>query len=96
MSLQAGAFVISYFEHRFPVDPRSYDVILAPPPRRTGETRWQRLIPPLLEYQSILTAVGHLPPHSETDPAKVAERHREKEVIKRRLLALAEATPPVR
>ena len=51
---------------------------------------------PLAEYQSILTAIGHLPPRSETDPEKVAERQREKEVIKRRLAALTEEYPAVR
>ena len=33
------------------------------------------------------------PPRTETDPAQVAERNREKEVIKRRLAALADASP---
>ena len=49
----------------------------------------------LAEYDSILTAIRHLPPRSETDPARVAERQREKEVIKRRLAALTEAHPAV-
>ena len=52
--------------------------------------------PALHEYQSILTAVGHLPPHSTTEPARIAERQREKEVIKRRLAALVRESPPVR
>ena len=50
---------------------------------------------PLAEYDSILTAIKHLPPRSDTDPAKVAERQREKEVIKRRLATLTEAHPQV-
>ena len=39
----------------------------------------------LLELESILTALSHLAPREETDVAKVRERQREKEVIKRRL-----------
>ena len=50
----------------------------------------------LAEYESILTAVRNMPLRSETDPARVAERQREKEVIKRRLATLTEANPSVR
>jgi len=51
---------------------------------------------PLAEYDSILTAIRHLPPSNATDPDRVAERQREKEVIKRRLAALTDAYPLVR
>ncbi len=47
------------------------------------------------EFQSIITSIGYLPPRTETDPARLLERQREKEVIKRRLLALCEASEPV-
>src|SRR5207253_9305380 len=50
----------------------------------------------LIEYQSILTAIRNLPESTETDPEKVAERQREKEVIKRRLAALAAESEPAR
>jgi (1->4)-alpha-D-glucan 1-alpha-D-glucosylmutase len=91
----AGAFALGYFEHRFPVEPRSYELILG---CRLEELA-QRLPaedPALIEYQSILTAVRNLPPPTETDPARVAERQREKEVIKRRLAALTQDSAPVR
>ncbi|MBL8800288.1 MAG: malto-oligosyltrehalose synthase, partial [Planctomycetia bacterium] len=83
----AGAFTIHYFDHRFPVAPRSYWLILS---QRLDEL--EKLLEPgaaaLLEYQSILTALKNLPARTETDPARLAERQREKEVIKRRLAAL--------
>ena len=37
------------------------------------------------ELQSILTALDYLPKRTETDPKRIAERGREKEIIKRRL-----------
>jgi (1->4)-alpha-D-glucan 1-alpha-D-glucosylmutase len=91
----AGAFTINYFEHRFPVSPCSYGRILS---YRLGELEQAlgKTAEPFIEYQSILTAIGHLPPSFVTDPVQVAERHREKEVIKRRLAALTEASAPVR
>jgi (1->4)-alpha-D-glucan 1-alpha-D-glucosylmutase len=90
----AGAFTVCYFEHRFPVDPGSYGTVLGQRPDELAQ-RLGADSPAFLEYQSILTAVGHLPRRSDTDPAKVAERQREKEVIKRRLAALAQESAPV-
>lgn len=95
LSFEAGAFVVSYFDHRFPVAPCSYALILEHRlpylEQAVGATAL-----PFLEFQSILTSVKHLPPRTETDPARRAERMREKEVIKRRLAALTETNAEVR
>jgi (1->4)-alpha-D-glucan 1-alpha-D-glucosylmutase len=48
------------------------------------------------EYLSILTALDNLPPYTERDPARIAERQREKEVARERLARLVEASPAVR
>jgi len=29
------------------------------------------------DFQSLVTALTHLPPHTEADPRRLAERHRE-------------------
>src|SRR5262249_47985870 len=95
LELAGGAVFIYYFEHRFPVAPRTAERILA---HRLEELE-RRLgpeDPALLEYQSILTAVRHLPSRHETDPARLAERMREKEVIKRRLATLTQDSATVR
>src|SRR5438132_13266596 len=52
--------------------------------------------PPLIEYQSILTAISHLPRRSENDPARVAERQRASAGIKRRLAKLTEENATLR
>jgi (1->4)-alpha-D-glucan 1-alpha-D-glucosylmutase len=87
-----GTFFIQYLEHHFPIDPRTYEIVLCHPLEDM-----QRLLPTedpaLAEYQSIITAVRHLPSQSECSPDKIAERQREKEVIKRRLQALLQDTP---
>src|SRR5205823_10448440 len=89
------AFAIHCFEHCLPVAPQSYAFILEQ--RREALSTFLGEAPePLAEYDSILTAIRNLPLRSETDPAKVAESQREKEVIKRRLAALTEANPSVR
>ena len=48
------------------------------------------------ELRSVLTALRYLPSRTDASPEQVAERHREKEVIKRRLAALCAASPHVR
>jgi (1->4)-alpha-D-glucan 1-alpha-D-glucosylmutase len=47
------------------------------------------------ELQSILTASRNLPSRSSRDPDDITTRLREKEVVKRRLAALADASPAV-
>lgn len=94
LAYRDGAFVIEYWERHFPVDPATYDTIL--------EACLGHLTPLLpadeeqvLELQSIATAARNLPPHGETEPARVLERRREKEIVKRRLHALGLLSPEV-
>src|SRR5205814_707013 len=91
---EAGAFSVHYYEHRFPLAPGTYERVLG---RRLEELEKTlgKDAEAFIEYQSILTAVGHLPPRNTTDPQKVAERQREKEVIKRRLATLTDNSPEV-
>lgn len=95
LSFEDGAFFIRYYEHLLPVAPGTYSRILAYPLEDLeGATDLDQ--EHLQEYQSILTAIGYLPRRTETDPERVAERSREKEVIKRRLAALYQDSPIVR
>ena len=45
------------------------------------------------ELESIITALSHLADNTETDDAKIRERQREKEIVKKRLATLAAASP---
>ena len=90
-----GAFSIHYFDRRFPVAPHGYGKVLGHRPDEL-EPALGAESPNLIEYQSILTAVRNLPDRTETDPDKVAERRREKEVVKRRLAELAGRSEPAR
>ncbi len=95
LGYENGAFSLHYYDHRFPVAPRTYEQILGHRVEELEQTLGADS-PDLMEFQSILTAIRHLPGPAETDPAKVAERQREKEVIKRRLAALEEKSAAVR
>jgi (1->4)-alpha-D-glucan 1-alpha-D-glucosylmutase len=92
---EEGAFAIAYHDRRFPLAPRSYAHVLE---HRLDEL--ERALgaesPALVEYQRILSRIRSLPHRTEVGPARVAERAREKEGVKRRLATLAGEQPMVR
>jgi (1->4)-alpha-D-glucan 1-alpha-D-glucosylmutase len=92
---ETGAFFITYYDRRFPAAPRTATAILEPACERVS-TILDADDPHLVELESIITALHHLPPRTETDPEKIRVRQREKEVAKRRLAALTEASDTVR
>ena len=94
LAYEAGAFSLWYYQHRLPVAPCTYPAILEQAHAALacalseGHERLQ-------ELSSVLTALRYLPPRTDRSPDKVAERDREKEVIKRRLAALTAAEAEV-
>jgi glycogen debranching enzyme GlgX/malto-oligosyltrehalose synthase len=89
---EEGAFVVRYFESRYPTSPRSYRAILEPALARLTLTRSD---PNAEELESIVSSIRNLPPASTTATEERAARARESEVMKRRLAALFRASPEV-
>jgi (1->4)-alpha-D-glucan 1-alpha-D-glucosylmutase len=89
-----GAFHARCYDDVFPIAPGTYGRIL-----RIGQEALLRELgedsPDAIEFLSVLTAIRHLPGRQVQDPEQLAERHREKEVIKRRLAALTARAPLV-
>jgi (1->4)-alpha-D-glucan 1-alpha-D-glucosylmutase len=89
-----GEFDIWYREHRFPIDPKEYPRVL-----QQCETRETELLgeqnADLLEFQSLITAFGHLPGRKETRSDRIAERNRDKEIHKRRLAEVCARSPEI-
>lgn len=92
LAFAEGAFSVSYHDNKFPVLPDSYVHILQHHIEDL-ENRMSKDNPDLVELLSIVSALKHLPPCSETDPKRVAERYREKELIKKRLFTLYHDCP---
>jgi (1->4)-alpha-D-glucan 1-alpha-D-glucosylmutase len=82
-----GGFALRYHEHRCPIDPREYPRILARVPALLdpGAVPTQAVA----NFESLVAALGHLPPRDAADAAARAERQRDKEVHKGRLAQLA-------
>ncbi|HYQ91893.1 MAG TPA: malto-oligosyltrehalose synthase, partial [Candidatus Competibacteraceae bacterium] len=91
---QAGAFSVQYYDHRFPIDPREYPVLLSDRIDQLA-TRLGTDNPLFLEYQSLLTGFGHLPARTALTPEAIAERARDKEIHKRHLVDLCARSPDI-
>ncbi|GJL51777.1 MAG: maltooligosyl trehalose synthase [Nitrospirales bacterium] len=89
LSYSDGRFFFQYYDHQFPIDPSTWTLILT----FRQDDLAQQLNPDdahLQEFQSIITALSHLPSRNEHDQERIAERYREKEVIQRRLSSLCQ------
>lgn len=84
ITYRQGAFFANYYETWLPIAPRSYTQILEPLLPEM-EAAFGEHHPHVLELESIITAIGHLPRRDETAPERIRERQREKEIIKRRI-----------
>jgi (1->4)-alpha-D-glucan 1-alpha-D-glucosylmutase len=87
-----GRLFLRYFDHEFPIAPGTYRHVLEIALAQLGEYKEEDFY---AELQSILTALEYLPRRTEMDPERIAERTREKEIIKRRLERRSEEAPLV-
>ncbi len=91
-----GAFFVEYFDDWLPIAPDTFGRILA-----DGLDAWIASHPGEVpdadadELRSIVTAADNLPPRASRDAEAIGVRAREKEVVKRRLAALAERSAPL-
>ena len=87
-----GRFFLRYFDHEFPIAPGTYRHLLEIALDQLREHKEEDFY---AELQSIFTALEYLPRRNETDPERIAERSREKEIIKKRLERRSEEAPQV-
>ena len=95
LELSEGAFFVRHAGARLPISPDTYPQILSHRLDGLGE-RLGAEHAGLRELRSILTALEHLPGRTETDRARVEERYREKEIVKRRLAELLKESGEIR
>ncbi len=90
-----GSLWIYYRDHRLPLHPRSYGLVLG---RHEPEFRgpFEGDDDDVAEFLSIRDSARHLPMRDELEPEKIEELRREKEVIKRRLARLCAASSRIR
>ncbi|MDF2458618.1 MAG: treY [Nitrospira sp.] len=89
-----GAFFVCYYDHNLPLASKTWTQILSHRLDLLVADGEQAM--PVLELQSILTALKNLPGAGERDPERITEHYREKEIVKKRLAALVESSPIIR
>src|SRR5438128_8378914 len=89
---EEGAFYLEYGNQKLPLAPGTYRFVLEIALQNLAEYQGEEFY---AEFQSILTALEYLPRRTETDPEKIAERAREKEIVKRRLERRCQEAPQV-
>ena len=89
---EEGTFYLLYGERSLPIAPGTYRYVLEIALQNLTEYKDEGFY---AEVQSILTALEYLPKRTETDLKRVAERIREKEIIKRRLERRCAEAPQV-
>ncbi len=89
---EEGAFYLEFGNQKLPIAPGTYRFILELALENLAEYKDEEFY---AEFQSILTALEYLPRRTETDPEKIAERAREKEIVKRRLERRCQEAPQV-
>src|SRR5438067_5962988 len=93
LTYREGAFVVCYYEETLPIATDTYGLIL-----QADLDRWlqEHAGGDADELLSILTAARNLPPRTAREPEEIAVRAREKEIVKRRLAALVDASAGVK
>jgi (1->4)-alpha-D-glucan 1-alpha-D-glucosylmutase len=89
---EEGTFYLLYGERSLPIAPGTYRYVLEIAMQNLREYKDEGFY---AEVQSILTALEYLPKRTETDLNRIAERNREKEIIKRRLERRCAEAPQV-
>ncbi|MEJ1961521.1 MAG: malto-oligosyltrehalose synthase [Gammaproteobacteria bacterium] len=85
---ELGSFAVFYHQHRFPIDPRTYPVVIERALAQFGSP-----IPGTRELESLSAAFRNLPDRETSTPDQVIERDRDEEIHKGRLMDLLDATP---
>ena len=90
-----NGFVADVGNKKLPLTARSWAVALEPALRELKE-KLGDANEHVLELESILTGLSHLPGNDEKGKARIHERQREKEIIRKRLAALLDASVDAR
>ena len=86
---EEGALSVFYYEHRLPLDPRTYGRVLAELPFPRADER-------MLELRTLADAFGNLPGREDTDDAAFEARERDAAIQRRWLVRLCREAPDAR
>ena len=83
---EQGSFSVSYYEHRLPLDPRTYPMVFAGLPAPPDDER-------MLELRTLADAFGNLPERDAEDVEAAGVRERDAAIYRRWLARLCREVP---
>ena len=89
-----GVLLLRHFDQQLPINPRQAPRVYALAVQQL-ERELEADEPHLHEFQSIIASLQNLPPYTEEDVSRSAERQREKEVARARLTRLVADAPAI-
>ncbi|MEX2495610.1 MAG: malto-oligosyltrehalose synthase, partial [Woeseia sp.] len=90
-----GSLAVEYYEHHFPIDPREYPRVLEPE-LELLRSRLDEGAAALVQFESLITAFGNLPPRTSTTEESRRERARDQKLHQNRLAQLVADAPDIR
>ena len=94
LEFRDGVIVLKYFEQELPINPRQAPKVFTLAAERLGADQGSDS-PLVHEFLSIISSLQNMPVYTVQDPARMAERQREKEVARARLARLVAESPVV-
>jgi (1->4)-alpha-D-glucan 1-alpha-D-glucosylmutase len=95
LALEEEGFSVHYYEHKFPLDPKTYGLILT----HRLDTLTQELgegDPAILTLRGLITLIEHLPPRTVSSKKRLLERQRQKEILKKNLWLRYQGNPDIK
>ena len=93
--LEEQGFVVHYYDHKFPLDPNTYGLILTHRlealTRELGEEH-----PANLTLRGLVSLIEYLPPRTVTSKKRLLERQRQKEILKKNLWLRYQGNPHIK
>jgi (1->4)-alpha-D-glucan 1-alpha-D-glucosylmutase len=85
-----GELGVRYYEHRFPIDPKTYSHVLSP-----GLEALDQQDPAVGAFRGLLSLFDGLPSRHDTGAERRAQRNHDKQFLKQRLAELARDVPAI-
>ncbi|MEJ2090772.1 MAG: malto-oligosyltrehalose synthase [Syntrophobacterales bacterium] len=94
LGLDEAGFAVHYYDHKFPLDPKTYHVILTHGLNAFIEKTGRGNL--VSSLWGLITLAEHLPPRTVTSRRKLRERNRQKEILKENLWILYRDNPAIK
>jgi (1->4)-alpha-D-glucan 1-alpha-D-glucosylmutase len=95
LTLEEEGFSVHYYEHKFPLEPKTYGLILT----HRLDTLIQELgegNPAILTLRGLITLIEHLPPRTVSSKKRLLERQRQKGILKQNLWLQYQGNPDIK